>query len=180
MTTTPHEIARAFVAHSRWLLVTEYPTKLRACVTALEPDALWRRPAPGSSSIGNLLLHLAGNVRQWIVSGVGGADDMRVRSEEFAADAGPPAAELMAHLERTLAEVDEVLAALTADVLLEPRTIQGRAVTVLEAVYHVTEHFGMHTGQVIQLTKIMAPGAIAFYEDAGGLARERWREELSS
>lgn len=174
------EIARAFIAHSRWLLVTEYPTKLRACVAALAPDAIWRRPAPESNSIGNLLLHLAGNVRQWIMSGVAGADDTRVRAEEFAADAGPTAAELMALLESTLAEVDGVLAGLTSDVLLKPRTIQGRDVTVLEAVYHVTEHFGMHTGQIIQLTKIMAPGAIAFYEDAGGLARERWRDGLGA
>jgi uncharacterized damage-inducible protein DinB len=173
---TQQEVAGAFIAQSRWLLATEYPTKLRACVGALPPDALWRRAAPGVNSVGNLLLHLAGNVRQWIVSGVGGAPDIRARSAEFAADGGADARELLARLEETLREADAVLATLTTDELLRARTIQGRALTVLEAVYHVTEHFGMHTGQIILLTKMMAPGAIAFYEDAGGLASETWRD----
>ncbi|HSJ65787.1 MAG TPA: DinB family protein [Gemmatimonadaceae bacterium] len=172
------EIARAFIAQSRWLLATEYPTKLRACIAALPPDALWRRAAPGANSVGNLLLHLSGNVRQWIISGVDGAPDTRTRSAEFAADGGADARELMARLEETLREADAVLARLTPAELLESRTIQGRALTVLEAIYHVTEHFGMHTGQIILLTKLMAPGAIAFYEDAGGLAREAWREMI--
>jgi hypothetical protein len=61
---------------------------------------------------------------------------------------------------------------------MQPRTIQGRSLSVLEAVYHVTEHFGMHTGQIILLTKMLAPGAIAFYDDAGGMATERWREMI--
>lgn len=172
-------LAEEFVAQSRWLLATEYPTKIRACLAALPGDALWRRPAPGTNSIGNLLLHLSGNVRQWIVSGVGGAPDARNRAAEFAADAGPPASELLELLTNTLAEADAVIARLTTADLLERRRIQGRDLTVLEAVYHVTEHFAMHTGQIIYLTKMAAPGAIAFYEDAGGLAVEKWREELA-
>jgi uncharacterized damage-inducible protein DinB len=169
------DIAGAFLAQSRWLLRTEYPTKIRACLTALPGEALWTRPAPESNAIGNLLLHLDGNVRQWIVSGIGGAPDARERSAEFAAAGGTTAAELFAQLDATLTEVDAVLARLTSDDLLRPLTIQGRDVTVLEAVYHVTEHFGMHTGQIILLTKMLAPGAIRFYEDARGLAIERWR-----
>ncbi len=74
-----------------------------------------------------------------------------------------------------LADADAVLGGLTAERLLEARTIQGRDVTVLEAVYHVVEHFSMHTGQIILLTKLHAPGAVRFYEDAGGLARPIWR-----
>jgi uncharacterized damage-inducible protein DinB len=177
---TSESIAEEFVAQSRWLLVTEYPTKLRACLAALPPEALWRRPAPGTNSVGNLLLHLSGNVRQWIVSGVGSAPDTRDRAAEFAATGGPTADELLQGLTRTLADADAVLARLTTDDLLGRRTIQGRDLTVLEAVYHVTEHFAMHTGQIIYLTKMAAPGAIAFYEDAGGLAVEKWREELGA
>jgi len=177
--TTP-AIADAFLTQSRWLLRTEYLTKIRACLAALPADALWRRPAPESNSIGNLLLHLTGNVRQWIVSGVGGAPDSRDRNSEFAAEGGATTAELFARLEATLAEVDAVLARLTPDDLLQPRSIQGRDITVLEAVYHVTEHFGMHTGQIILMAKMFVPGAIRFYEDAGGLATERWRELIQS
>lgn len=170
------ELATAFLTQSRWLLRTEYPTKLRACLTALPVDALWMRSAAGSNSVGNLLLHLNGNVRQWIVSGVAGAPDTRERSEEFEAAGGVTAAELFARLDATLSEVDAVLARLTPESLLERRTIQGRDITVLEAVYHVTEHFGMHTGQIILMTKLHAPGAIRFYDDAGGMATERWRD----
>lgn len=177
---TPPAIAEAFLAQSRWLLRTEYLTKIRACLAALPADALWRRPAPASNSVGNLLLHLTGNVRQWIVSGVGSVPDTRDRSAEFAAEGGATAAELFARLEATLVEVDAVLARLTPDDLLQQCTIQGRDVTVLEAVYHVTEHFGMHTGQIILLAKMLAPGAIRFYDDAGGLATERWRELIQS
>jgi uncharacterized damage-inducible protein DinB len=170
------DLAGAFLAQSRWLLRTEYPTKIRACLTTLPAGALWQRPARECNAIGNLLLHLDGNVRQWIVSGVGGAADSRERSAEFAAEGGATSEELIARLDVTLSEVDAVLARLAPDDLLQPRTIQGREVTVLEAVYHVTEHFGMHTGQIILMTKMLAPGAIRFYDDAGGLATERWRD----
>lgn len=170
------DLAREFIRQSRWLLRTEYPTKLRACVAVLSDQDLWKRPGPGTNSIGNLLLHLDGNVRQWIVGGVGGAPDVRHRDEEFAAEGGETAASLLARLESTLDEVDAVLARLTPDELLERRTIQSRDVTVLEAVYHVTEHFGMHTGQIILVAKLCAPGSIRFYDDAGGQATEIWRE----
>lgn len=175
----PDHIASGFLAHSRWLLVTEYPTKLRACVEALPADALWRRPAPGANAIGNLLLHLNGNVRQWIISGVGGAQDVRERDAEFAALEGVTAAELMAKLEHTLNQADAVLERLTPDDLLSRRSIQSREVTVLEAVYHVTEHFGMHTGQVILLTKMIAPGTLRFYDDTDGKAVPVWRDRLT-
>jgi uncharacterized damage-inducible protein DinB len=175
----PNHIASGFLAHSRWLLVTEYPTKLRACLEALPADALWRRPAPGANTIGNLLLHLNGNVRQWIISGVGGADDVRARDAEFAAIDGETAGELLAKLERTLNEADAVLARLTPDDLLSRRFVQSRDITVLEAVYHVTEHFGMHTGQVILLTKLIAPGTLRFYDDADGQAVPVWRDRIT-
>jgi uncharacterized damage-inducible protein DinB len=173
---TASDVASGFLSQSRWLLRTEYLTKIRACLTTLPPGALWKRPAPESNSIGNLLLHLNGNVRQWIVSGVGGAPDTRERSAEFTAEEGATAPELFAQLEATIADVDAVLARLTPDDLLQSRTIQGRDVTVLEATYHVTEHFGMHTGQIILLAKMLAPGTIRFYDDAGGRATERWRD----
>lgn len=175
----PNHVASGFLAHSRWLLVTEYPTKLRACLEALPADALWRRPAPASNAIGNLLLHLDGNVRQWIVSGVGGAEDVRERDAEFAAREGAPGAELLARLEQTLKEADSLLARLAPDDLLSRRSIQSRDVSVLEAVYHVTEHFGMHTGQVILLTKMIAPGTFRFYDDTGGQATPVWRDRIT-
>jgi uncharacterized damage-inducible protein DinB len=165
-----------FLDRSRHYLAVEYPAKIRRCLDALPSDAVWRRDDEQSNSIGNLLLHLAGNVRQWIVSSVGGAPDSRSRSGEFEARDGADVETLFAALRRTLDEADAVIAALTPEQLLERRTIQGREVSVLEAVYHVVEHFALHTGQIILLTKRHAPGRIHFYEDAGGLAVPRWRE----
>ena len=171
--------ASLFLERSRYFLGTEYRTKLRAAVEALPADALWWRANEQSNSVGNLLLHLTGNISEWIVSGVGGAPGSRNRAAEFAASSGPPAAELLAGLERALAEVDRVLAGLSPENLVERRTIQGRDITVLEAVYHVVEHFAMHLGQIVLVAKLHAPGAIQFYEDAGGLARPLWEDLIS-
>ncbi len=164
------DVAAEFLAQSRHYLAFEYPTKIARCLDELPPDAVWRRVDDGSNSIGNLLLHLDGNIRQWIVCHVGGAPDTRHRSAEFAAREGGDAAALFAALRRTLDEADAVIGALTAEDLATRRFIQGRDVSVLDAVYHVVEHFSMHTGQIILLTKQYAPSKVQFYEDAGGLA----------
>ena len=169
---------QAFLERARYFLGTEYRTQLRLAVEALPADGLWWRANEQSNSVGNLLLHLNGNVRQWILGSVGGQPNVRHRAEEFAARTGPPAATLLADLDRTLDEVDRVLAALTDADLLQPRTIQGRDVTVLGAVFHVVEHFSQHLGQIILIAKLRVPGAINFHEDAGGLATPLWQEKI--
>ncbi|MEO6528911.1 MAG: DinB family protein [Gemmatimonadaceae bacterium] len=169
------DIAKRFLAQSRYYLADEYPTKIDRCLAVLPADALWRRPNASSNSIGNLLLHLSGNIRQWIVSGVGGAPDVRHRSAEFEASGGGTAEELMAALRATVGEADAVIALLDSRSLAHERVIQGRTVKVLDAVYHVVEHFSTHTGQIVMLTKSFAADQVQFYEDAGGLAIPRWR-----
>lgn len=169
---------RLFLERARYFLGTEYRTQVRLAVEALPADALWWRANEQSNSVGNLLLHLNGNVRQWILGGVGRQANERHRAAEFAARTGPPAATLLADLNRTLDEVDRVLASLTAASLLEPRTIQGRDTTVLAAIFHVVEHFSQHLGQIILVAKLRAPGAINFHEDAGGLAAPVWEEKI--
>jgi len=178
------DLASAFLSMSRQFLGTEYPTKLRAAVEALPAEALWWRANEQSNSVGNLLLHLDGNVRQWIVTGVGGASGggpgdarwQRDRTGEFAARSGPDARELLQRLQATLDAADEVLARLTPEILASRCEIQGRETTVFDAIYHVVEHFSLHLGQIIWAAKMHAPGAVRFYEDAGGLARPLWPE----
>ena len=165
-----------FLAQSRAYLATEYRAKLRAAVAALPGEMLWWRANDQSNSVGNLLLHLTGNVREWIVSGVGGASNARDRAGEFAARSGDDAQALLEALDRTLDDADAVLAALSPADLDSTRAIQGREVTVLEAVYHVVEHFSMHAGQIIYVAKLHAPGAVQFYDDTDGLARPIWPE----
>jgi uncharacterized damage-inducible protein DinB len=168
------DLASTFLERSRHFLTHEYRVKVRLAVESLPHDALWWRANEQSNSVGNLLLHLAGNVRQWIVSGVGGAPDDRYRAAEFEARSGADAATLLASLDTVLDDADAVLGALTAADLASSRAIQGRDVTVLEAIYHVVEHFSGHVGQIVLIAKSQTAGAIRFYEDAGGLARPIW------
>lgn len=165
------DLATRFLERSRYYLGVEYPAKIRLALLAIPAGQLWARPHPESNSAGNLVLHLAGNVRQWIVSGVGGAPDVRERDREFSADGGWTHHELMEHLEKTLSEADAALARVGTAGLGETRVIQGRETTVFAAIYHVVEHFSGHTGQLILMAKQVAPGAVRFYDDTGGLAR---------
>ena len=172
-------VAENFLARSRYWLAKEYPIKLRHCVEALPREAVWSRPNPGSNSIGNLLVHLTGNVTEWILGGVGGRKISRYRSGEFAQTDGADGPKLLDNLEQVLREADSVIAGLSESDLQREIVIQDRETTVLAAVYHVVEHFAMHTGQIIFLTKIYAPNKIHFYEDAGGLAVPTWHRGTS-
>ncbi len=165
-------LADAFLERSRYYLGLEYPGKIRIALSAMPADRMWQRANPQSNSPGNLVLHLAGNVRQWIVSGVGGAPDVRERDAEFAATDGATRSVLLAHLELACADAVAVLHRLDAAALEETRMIQGRRTTVFAAIYHVVEHFSGHAGQLILLAKAAAPaGSIRFYDDTDGLAR---------
>ena len=163
-----------FLSRSRYWLTKEYPIKLRHCVNALPRSALWARPNQSSNSIGNLLVHLTGNVTEWILGGIGGRSITRYRAGEFAQTDGADGSKLLDNLEAVLREAGDILAGLTEKDLDRSIVIQDRDTTVLAAVYHVVEHFSMHTGQIIVLTKIYAPDKIHFYEDARGLAHPTW------
>ena len=160
----------AMIALSRRYL-REYLTKIRLAVSVLDEHVVWARPNEASNSIGNLMLHLAGNARQWIVSGVGGARDVRARQSEFDQRAPLSITMLIDRLEQTISDVDRVLASLTAADLQTRRVIQANDVSVLEAIYHVVEHFSMHTGQIILLAKADQPDRVRFYELVDGHPR---------
>lgn len=147
------DVSRAFLTKSRSLLVAEYLPKIESCLACLTDDDVWWRANDASNSIGNLLLHLRGNVTQWIIEGVGGRPRERKRQQEFDERSRIPAGELLAGLKSVVEEADEILGALDPETLLTRHGIQDYDVTVLEAIYHVVEHFGMHTGQIILLTK---------------------------
>ncbi|MGH7163583.1 MAG: DinB family protein [Planctomycetota bacterium] len=145
-----------------------YLPRLRRAVETLPEADLWWRPHDGANGVGNLLVHLEGNVRQWIVSGVGGAPDRRRRPLEFSRREGGSRAELLDALEATVGEACAVIERLPDDELQRPRTIQGSPRSVFGAIYHVVEHFSWHTGQVAYVAKMRAGPAhgIAFYDDS--------------
>lgn len=169
------DTGREFIRRSRNYLSGEYLPKIRACLSRLDEEQIWWRPNGASNSVGNLVLHLAGNVRQWVVAGIGERPDTRKREEEFAAAGGWPASRLVEHLEGSLAEVDEVLAGLDPDRLGEAREIQGLETTVLGALYHAVEHFSGHTAQIQYVTKMLTGDPLDFYViDPDGTVHERW------
>lgn len=156
-------------------MLDDYQPKIERCLEKLSDEQVWWRPNENSNSIGNLILHLCGNARQWIVCGVGGSPDFRRRDEEFAQREVISRDELAQLLDRTLKEVAKTLNELDAKSLMRRRTIQGKEVDLLEAIFHVTEHFSMHTGQIIQLTKILTSRDLGFYDFSDGGPRHRWR-----
>jgi len=139
-------------------------SRIRDCVGKLSHDEIWARGHENENAIGNLLLHLNGNLQQWILHGVGGAPDTRVRDAEFAARSGQDPSELIHRLESTVREVTTLLGKLTPGRLAEQITIQKYNVTVLEAIYHVVEHFSQHTGQIIFATKMLTGEDLGFYK----------------
>lgn len=142
--------------------------RIETCLTALSDQQIWVRGGENENAVGNLVLHLAGNVRQWIVSGVGGQPDHRQRDGEFAARGGVPATELISRLRTTVEEASAIIGKVTPEQLVEPLTIQGYEVTVLEAICHVVEHFSMHTGQIIFATKMLSGADLGFYRHLSG------------
>ncbi len=141
----------------------QYRSKIEICVRKLNEDQIWSRGRETENSIGNLCLHLSGNVRQWIVSGVGGAADRRDRDSEFDARGGISTDELMTRLNESVAQACEVIVKLTPARLEELVTIQNYRLSVLEAVYHVVEHFSHHTGQILFAMKAISGEDLGFY-----------------
>jgi uncharacterized damage-inducible protein DinB len=137
--------------------------RIEVCVGKLTAEQVWGRGGENQNAIGNLLLHLSGNVRQWIVCGIGGAKDTRVRSEEFAERRSIDPATLVARLKTTVKEAEEVMRGLSADQLMERISVQGYDVTKLEAIFHVVEHFSGHTFQIIFATKLLTEEDLGFY-----------------
>ena len=163
-----------FLALSRDYLTGDYVPQILACLHQLSEADVWWRGNEASNSIGNLVLHLAGNARQWIVAGVAGAPDTRERAAEFTATSGS-VSDLIVLFQTAMSEVGEALAQVTPARLDEPRRIQGIETTVMGAIYHVVEHFSTHTGQIVLLTKLRLGRDLGFWQiGPDGSARQTW------
>lgn len=180
MTASELTTSRAFIDHASHFLLRDYLPKIERCLEKLTDEQIWWRANEESNSIGNLILHLCGNARQWIVCGVGAQPDNRDRDSEFAQRAIISRTELVTLLRSTLDDVHHTLQSLDPSLLLERRKIQGNDVELLEAIFHVTEHFSMHTGQIIMLTKMMTAADLRFYEFEDDVPVHRWQTPSGS
>jgi uncharacterized damage-inducible protein DinB len=129
--------------------------KIQHCLAQLNEDQVWHRPNQSMNSIGNLLLHLGGNVRQWLIAGIGGVEDRRDRPREFA-ERGPTATEeLLQGLESTLNEAQLALSGVTPSELLRVRRIQGSEVTGTQAIFESVAHFRGHAQEIVHITRCL-------------------------
>jgi uncharacterized damage-inducible protein DinB len=170
------KVSTAFVSQARELLTQEYLPKIERSLEQLSDEQLWWRSNANSNSIGNLVLHISGNARQWIVSGLGGEADGRNRDAEFAERRIVPRSELIAHLKKAVSDFDQTLEKFDTERLLDQFQIQGTATTALAAILHVTEHFSMHTGQIILLAKMLADVDFNFYDFSTGKPAHTWHQ----
>lgn len=154
----------------------QHEERIQDCLDRLTEEQIWMRDSETQNAAGNLVLHLCGNVRQWIIAHVGGQPDTRRRDSEFAARGDMTAAELKERLHTTISVAAAVIETLPPERLRERVTIQGYDVTVLEAIYHVVEHFAGHAGQIIFLTKWYTRDDLGFHAH---LQRERAHSETT-
>ena len=137
--------------------------RIGICLGQLSEEQIWLRGGENENAVGNLALHLAGNVRQWILTGLGGQPGHRVREREFSAREGPSAPELTRLLAAAVDEACELLPTISEDELLRVYEIQKYQVSGVEVVIHVVEHFSYHAGQIIFATKALTDGDPGFY-----------------
>ena len=155
-------LSETFVGYSVAKL-RQYLGRIEVCLGKLDDEQIWARGRENENSVGNLCLHLSGNVRQWIICGVGGERDERVRDAEFAASGGESQSQLIERLRAAVEGACERIGKLTPERLQDHVTVQNYTLTVLEAVYHVVEHFSTHTGQIVFATKAMSGEDLGFY-----------------
>jgi uncharacterized damage-inducible protein DinB len=141
----------------------QFTERIAVCLGKLNADQIWYRANENSNAVGNLVLHLAGNVRQWAVSGLGGKQDIRVRDLEFSTMGGLAPAELTSLIRTTIEEAAAVISALSTEQLTHVYEIQTRKVSGVEAIMNMVQHFAEHTGQIIFATKSLTGEDLALY-----------------
>lgn len=157
------ELAEAFVDQAKHHLIQDFLPKVGRCVELLSDEEIWWRANENTNSVGNLILHLCGNVHQWITAGLAQQPDTRQRDLEFAERGPIPGDQLMKKLDQTLNQAVRVLDSLEPDTCLRKHRIQVYDVTGLQAIFHVVEHFSYHTGQIICITRMLKNIDLKFY-----------------
>jgi uncharacterized damage-inducible protein DinB len=160
---TNTDLTPLLIQQARLRIFDESYPRIFKCLDLLTEDQVWERPNEQLSSVGNLVLHLAGNVRQWINSGLGGQEDNRKRDREFLESSRCSKWKLKFLLEDLKRDVEVVLKKLTAEDLVKVRKVQVFEESGLSILVHVMEHFSYHTGQITWQTKILTNADTKYY-----------------
>ena len=161
------DLTALFLDFSRKQLLEQYWPRLKQCVEPLSDEQIWWRPNEQSNSVGNLILHLTGNIRQWILAGLAGEAFDRDRPAEFAVRGPLPRDATVAQLESAVHRAADLIGRLDAAALTARHAIQGYEVSGLVAVFHVVEHFAGHTAQIVHITKTVRNMDLSVYDVKG-------------
>lgn len=157
-------VIKEFKAQSIFRLEENLPRVVK-CFALLSEEEVWIAPNPSSNSMANLILHLCGNIRQYIISSLGDAPDVRNRDQEFSTRQGYNKVELLKKLSGTIEESIQVIEDSTEENMMKSRMVQGFELTGLGIVLHVVEHYTYHVGQIAYYTKYLKNSDLGFYAD---------------
>lgn len=159
--TTPG-LTNEFIDQAVFRLEENTP-RIKKCLEELTEEEVWKRPNDSSNSVGNLILHLCGNITQYIISSLGEKEDERERDKEFETRGGFTKDELFEKLSSTVDEAVEVIKEMDEKKLLKVRSVQGFEYSGVGNIIHVVEHYSYHTGQIAFWTKLLKDRDLGFY-----------------
>jgi|SRR3990172_7606991 len=140
--------------------------RIEKCLNVLTEEEVWQKPNKSSNSIGNLILHLSGNITQYIISSLGHKPDNRKRDEEFSARGGFTKHDLLEKITSTVKQAVKVIRKTNDEELERVRKVQMYSISGIACIVHVTEHFSYHTGQIVFWTKMLKDKDLEFYKGA--------------
>lgn len=141
----------------------ENTPKIEKCLSLLAEEEIWKHPNPSSNSVGNLILHLCGNITQYITASLGGEEDHRNRDLEFSMKGGYTKTEILDKLKSTISQAVSVLKNLKDQDLIKIRSVQGFEYSGMASIIQVVEHYSYHTGQIAFWTKLLKDQDLEFY-----------------
>jgi uncharacterized damage-inducible protein DinB len=156
-------IAQEFIEQSISILEKKNTPKIIKCLDKLSEEQIWLRPNKASNSIGNILLHLCGNIRQYVISALGGQPDIRERDKEFSTQDGYDKEQLLGKLTDTLNQAINIIRNTDEVKLMKIDSVQGFDYSGIGIIVHITEHYSHHTGQIIFWTKQLTGNDLGFY-----------------
>lgn len=130
----------------------------------ISEEELWQRPNASLNSVGNLMLHLCGNIRQYIISSLGDNEDVRQRDTEFSASGGHTKTEILKKLKDTVDMAKRVIFDAPPEQLVRLRSVQGFSFSGVGVIIHAVEHYSYHTGQIAFWVKQLKQKDLGFYD----------------
>lgn len=158
-----NQIREEFVLNANYRM-DESLRMIKICLDKLSENVIWQKPNETTNSIGNLILHLCGNITQYGIVSLQGMEDNRNREEEFSTLSGYSKKELFQKLVSTVEEAKNAIKKVSVEELLKKRSVQGFEFSGVGNIVHVVEHLSYHTGQIALWTKMLNNKDLGFYD----------------